>query len=104
MSNFKRKRVAAAAFTFLMALSSISGATIANPDLNNTDNQEGTDVTNINTKENPEYSPITLNFTYLNFQNLVEKYNPGLNHTSRDKIFQSVMKASNTYDVPAELI
>lgn len=91
MSNFKRKKVAAAAFTFLMALSSISGATIANPDMNQSDDQNGEE-------------PIKLNLTYLNFQNLIEKYNPNLDHDSRNKIYESAAGASMRYKVPLELI
>jgi len=104
LSHFKRKRVAAAAFTFLMALSSISGATIANPDLDNNDNQNNNDLPEFNNRENPEYSSSTLNFTYLNYQNLIEKYNPGLDHSLRDDIYRSAAKASAKYEVPIELI
>ena len=104
MTNFKRKKVAAAAFTFLMALSSISGATIANPDLNQGDDQDSKEPINLNTKESPEYSSMTLSFTYLNFQNMIERYNPGLDNLTRDKIYESAVKASTKYEVPLELI
>lgn len=104
MKNIKKKKVAAAAFTFLMALSSISGATIASPDLNESNDSISNDAINLNNKENPEYSPTTLNFTYLNYQNIIEKYNPGLDHVSRDNIYESAISASREYDVPVELI
>ncbi len=104
LSNFKRKKVAAAAFTFLMALSSISGATIANPDLDNGNNQDLEEPITLNNQENAEYSPMTLNFTYLNFHNMVEKFNPGLDHLSRDRIYESAKKASIKHEVPLELI
>lgn len=101
MSNFKRKRMAAAAFTFLMALSSISGASIVSPDMEGTENQDSEEV---NPEESLGYSNLILNSTYLNYQNLVEKYNPGLDHLSRDRIYQSAVEASKTYKVPLELI
>ena len=104
MSNFKRRKVAAAAFTFLMALSSISGATIANPDMDKSDDQIHDEPLNLNNQENTGYSPTTLSFTYLNFQNMVEKYNPGLDHLSRDNIYESATRASQEYNVPLELI
>ncbi len=96
--------MSAAAFTFLMALSLISGATVANPDLNQGDDQDSKEPINLNTKESPEYSSMTLNFTYLNFQNMIEKYNPGLDDLTRDKIYESAVRASIKHEVPLELI
>ncbi len=101
MSNFKRKKVAAAAFTFLMALSSISGATIVSPDLDGAGNQ---DEDALDSEMPIGYSAFSLNPVYLNYQNLVEKHNPGLDHFSRDKIYKSAAHASLTYNIPIELI
>lgn len=101
MSNFKRKKVAAAAFTFLMALSSISGATIVSPDLDGAGNQ---DEDALDSEMPIGYSAFSLNPVYLNYQNLVEKHNPELDHFSRDKIYKSAAHASLTYNIPIELI
>lgn len=96
--------MAAAAFTFLMALSSISGATIANPDVDKSDDPIYKEPVDLKSKENAVYSPSKLSLTYLNYQNMIEKYNPSLNHNSRDNIYESAVKASQQYNVPLELI
>ncbi len=104
MTNFKRKKVAAAAFTFLMAFSSISGATITSAD---TEQEEDFDVkeAEISPGNNGKHLTVpSLTMTYLNYQNLIEKYNPGLDDATRIEIYQTAQDASQKYDVPLELI
>ena len=104
MSNFKRKKVAAAAFTFLMAFSSISGATIANAEIPALDDQGVEDSIITNNHNSFENFSRTLNLTYLKYQNLVDKYNPELDEQTRRIIYDSALSASIRYEVPVELI
>ena len=83
MKKSKRKKAIAAAFTVLVAFSSISSGA-------------GIPVTETETGEDQSL--------YLQLESMIEKYNPGLDALIRKQIFDSALQAADTYQVPLPLI
>lgn len=102
---YKKNRIIALGFTFLFAISTLGLATGASADtMPDNDHVEDKSENKLDVLTSDISEDKSSGSLPENLDRLIEKYNPGLSLEDRQKIYDSVKKNSEIYNVPEDLI